>query len=216
VICSVATVALFKAASAFSEGFLNTNIYIDGFNLYYGGFAILLVAGLIRQHFARFCAEKTIAHIKYFTALVSARPSDPDQLVRQQLYLRALGTLPEVSVHLGHFVMHEVTPWRWSCLPDNRKNMRGSSRPGKRIGRKPCHHSRCQRGSSQVIKQVQHMVAQTTLHNALSDVASFGLSREEAIPVARAMQGTVKRSWEEQFKKTGFSPGEIERLRVAV
>jgi NYN domain len=47
--------------------------------------------------------------IKYFTALVSARPNDPDQPVRQQLYLRALGTLPKLSMHKGRFLTHEVT-----------------------------------------------------------------------------------------------------------
>jgi hypothetical protein len=41
--------------------------------------------------------------------LVSARPNDPDQPTRQQLYLRALRTVPGVSVHLGHFLSHEVT-----------------------------------------------------------------------------------------------------------
>jgi uncharacterized LabA/DUF88 family protein len=44
----------------------------------------------------------------YFTALVSARPGDPGQTVRQQLFLRAIGTLPILSVHLGHFLSHEV------------------------------------------------------------------------------------------------------------
>jgi NYN domain len=39
---------------------------------------------------------------------VSARPNDPDQTVRQQLFLRALQTLPGVSLHLGHFLSHEV------------------------------------------------------------------------------------------------------------
>ncbi len=39
---------------------------------------------------------------------MSARPNDPDQPVRQQLYLRALRTLPGVSIHLGHFLSHEV------------------------------------------------------------------------------------------------------------
>lgn len=52
--------------------------------------------------------KNTIQDIKYFTALVSARPNDPTQPQRQQLYLRALGTLPSVSVHLGHFLVHEV------------------------------------------------------------------------------------------------------------
>jgi hypothetical protein len=41
--------------------------------------------------------------------MVSGPPNDPDQPVRQQLYLRALGTLPKVSVHLGHFLTHMVT-----------------------------------------------------------------------------------------------------------
>jgi hypothetical protein len=51
----------------------------------------------------------TIGEIKYFTAMVSARPNDLTQPVRQQTYIRALGTLPCVSVHLGHFLTHEVT-----------------------------------------------------------------------------------------------------------
>jgi len=53
--------------------------------------------------------KNTVAEIKYFTALVSARPNDPDQPTRQQLYLRALRTLPGVSIHLGNFLSHEVT-----------------------------------------------------------------------------------------------------------
>lgn len=40
---------------------------------------------------------------------MSARPNDPDQTVRQQLFLRSLQTLPGVSIHLGHFLSHEVT-----------------------------------------------------------------------------------------------------------
>jgi hypothetical protein len=50
-----------------------------------------------------------VQQIKYFTALVSARPNEPDQPVRQQLYLRALRTLPKVSIHFGHFLTHEIT-----------------------------------------------------------------------------------------------------------
>ena len=55
---------------------------------------------------------------------------------------------------------------------------------------------------------------QATLRNALSDIASFGLSREEAITIARAMQQTVKNSWEDLFRSNGFTPAEIERLRT--
>jgi uncharacterized LabA/DUF88 family protein len=52
--------------------------------------------------------RNTISEIKYFTALVSARPGDPNQPVRQQVYLRALGTVPSVSIHYGHFLTHEI------------------------------------------------------------------------------------------------------------
>ena len=53
--------------------------------------------------------KNTVVDIKYFTALVSSRPSNPDQSLRQQLYLRALKTVPGVSIHYGHFLTHEVT-----------------------------------------------------------------------------------------------------------
>jgi hypothetical protein len=46
--------------------------------------------------------------IKYFTARVGARPKDPDQPLRQQVYLRALGTLGIVEVHYGHYLSHSV------------------------------------------------------------------------------------------------------------
>jgi len=42
--------------------------------------------------------------IRYFTALVKPRPDDPQQGQRQQTFLRALGTLPNVSIHYGTFL----------------------------------------------------------------------------------------------------------------
>jgi uncharacterized LabA/DUF88 family protein len=44
--------------------------------------------------------------IKYFTALVSARPYDPQQPNRQQAYLRALRTIPNAEIILGQFRTH--------------------------------------------------------------------------------------------------------------
>jgi len=87
-----------------------TNVYIDGFNLYYGALRnsphrwldLEKLCGLLLP-------GNRIVRIKYFTALVSARPDNPDQPARQRTYLRALGTLPKVSVHLGHFLSHVVT-----------------------------------------------------------------------------------------------------------
>ncbi len=89
---------------------MTTNIYIDGFNLYYGALRKTPYRWLNLETLCQLLLpNNTIGQIKYFTALVSARPTDPDQPVRQQLYLRALRTLPNVSVHRGHFLTHEVT-----------------------------------------------------------------------------------------------------------
>jgi hypothetical protein len=48
--------------------------------------------------------KNQITALKYFTAPVTARPGDPDQPNRQQLYLRALRTLPGVEIIYGHFL----------------------------------------------------------------------------------------------------------------
>jgi hypothetical protein len=88
---------------------LTTNIYIDGFNFYYGAVRKTPYRWLNLEKLCQFLLPgHSIGQIKYLTALVSARPNDPNQPLRQQLYLRALGTLPKVSVHYGHFLTHEV------------------------------------------------------------------------------------------------------------
>ena len=88
---------------------MKANIYVDGFNLYYGAlkntpFRWLDIAKLCRIMLPR----DTINQIKYFTALVNPRPTDPDQLTRQQTYLRALQTIPNLEIIFGHFLSHEV------------------------------------------------------------------------------------------------------------
>jgi serine/threonine-protein kinase HipA len=52
-----------------------------------------------------------------------------------------------------------------------------------------------------------------TLHNALSEVASFGLSKSEGAAIAQTMQQVVKANWEPLCVQNGFSALEIERLR---
>jgi uncharacterized LabA/DUF88 family protein len=76
-------------------------------NLYIPPVASVAGREAAARRLLHFCGSDLITN-KYFTALVSARPGDPDQPVRQQLYLRALRTLPKLSVHLGHFLTHEV------------------------------------------------------------------------------------------------------------
>lgn len=97
-------------ASAFLESELITNVYIDGFNFYYGALRGTPHRWVNPLTLCQLLLPKnTIGEIKYFTALVSARPNDLDQPVRQQTYLRALATIPNISVHLGHFLSHEVS-----------------------------------------------------------------------------------------------------------
>lgn len=55
---------------------------------------------------------------------------------------------------------------------------------------------------------------QATIKNALSESASFGLSRERAIFLAREMQNTVKANWEKVFQDSGLTSTDIERLRT--
>ncbi|MGQ9682658.1 MAG: NYN domain-containing protein [Anaerolineae bacterium] len=84
-----------------------TNVYIDGFNLYFRcvrhtPYKWLNLAEMSRLLFKR----HTVHRIRYFTALVTTRQDDPDQLARQQVYLRALSTIPNLHIHLGTFSQH--------------------------------------------------------------------------------------------------------------
>ena len=82
-----------------------TNVYIDGFNLYYGSvkgtpFKWLDLGALCQ----RLLPAATIHRIRYFTARVSPSPDDPGAATRQDVYIRALRTIPNISIHFGHFV----------------------------------------------------------------------------------------------------------------
>jgi hypothetical protein len=87
-----------------------TNIYIDGFNLYYGALKGTAYKWLNPLDLCRVALKKyhVFHRLRYFTAKVLPRPHDPGQPLRQSLYLRALQTLPNVSIHLGHFLVHNI------------------------------------------------------------------------------------------------------------
>lgn len=88
---------------------MKTIVYIDGFNLYYGAVKGTPYKWLDILTLCKFLLPKNqIIQIKYFTALVTARPKDPDQPNRQQVYLRALRTLPNLEIIYGHFLEHEI------------------------------------------------------------------------------------------------------------
>lgn len=81
-------------------------VYVDGFNLYYGAlkgtaYKWLDLPALCR----RLVPDEPIAAIRYFTARVKARPGETEGPKRQDAYLRALGTCPQVSIHYGQFLV---------------------------------------------------------------------------------------------------------------
>lgn len=88
---------------------VKTNVYVDGFNLYYGlkryerqgkHYKWLDLDALCRHELP----NDTINRIRYFTALVQPRPGNPQQGARQQTYLRALATIPHLSIDYGIFL----------------------------------------------------------------------------------------------------------------
>ena len=83
---------------------MKTNLYIDGFNLYYRAVRGTPFKWLnLRKLAETLFPQDTINGIYYFTALLDARPDDPNQPSRQLVYLRALATLPGFEAYYGTF-----------------------------------------------------------------------------------------------------------------
>lgn len=106
---SVATIAWCRPAprrrrALFDTQAVQTNFYVDAFNLYYGAlkgtpYKWLDLAALFRRLFPR----NELHRIRDFTARVDGRAPDFNQPQRQQAYLRALMTLPDLSIHYGQY-----------------------------------------------------------------------------------------------------------------
>lgn len=87
--------------------------YIDGFNLFFG----LRDSGLRRYYWldpAQLVRNllkpgQSFVGVRYFTARIGAKASDPDKHLRQQRYLEALHTLPDVECIYGHYLSKEKT-----------------------------------------------------------------------------------------------------------
>ena len=83
---------------------MKTDFYIDGFNLYY-----LALRGTSFKWLDLYllCQALTPTHqvnrIRYFTTLVQARTRNPQRSIRQRMYLRALETIPQLTIHYGQF-----------------------------------------------------------------------------------------------------------------
>ena len=89
-------------------------VYVDGLNLYHG----LKAAGWRRYYWLdlRRLAEnllrpgQTLTAVRYFTARFAPSRADPMQHIRQDTYLQALATWPDLSIHYGY---HQ--PKRTTC-----------------------------------------------------------------------------------------------------
>jgi uncharacterized LabA/DUF88 family protein len=83
---------------------MRANVYIDGFNLYYGAlkgtsYKWLDLEALSRRLLPRY----EINRIRYFTARISPRPDDVLARRRQHAYLRALAMNRLIAIHYGRF-----------------------------------------------------------------------------------------------------------------
>lgn len=80
-------------------------MYVDGFNLYYGCLKGRPYKWLDLEKMCELLLRRfEVQRIRYFTARVKERPENLQAPVRQQAYLRALGTLPSVEIHYGSFL----------------------------------------------------------------------------------------------------------------
>ncbi len=88
---------------------MRTNVYVDAFNLYYGCLKGTPYRWLNLEALCRIMIpQDPIQQVKYFTARITPRLNNPGQAVSQETYLRALGTLPKVSITYGHYLSHTV------------------------------------------------------------------------------------------------------------
>lgn len=83
---------------------LRSGLYVDGLNFYYGALRGSSNKWLDLERFGQLLLPRDeLVVIRYFTALVNARVDDPRTPVRQQTYLKALGTRESIVIHKGRF-----------------------------------------------------------------------------------------------------------------
>ena len=87
-----------------------TVIYIDGFNLYYR-LKYTPYRWLNLQKISEFYLnpkQHNIVKIKYFTARVRRKGNNTANIIKQNIYLRALKTIPNLSIIFGQFKKRQV------------------------------------------------------------------------------------------------------------
>ena len=83
---------------------MRTNVYIDGFNLYNRAVKDTPYKWLdLSKVCQAILSGQQVHRIRYFTALVHTRPNDPQAPQRQQIYIRALRTISNLTMEFGQF-----------------------------------------------------------------------------------------------------------------
>ena len=88
-------------------------VYVDGFNLYYG----LRSKCWRRYYWLDLCRlaqnllrpDQRLMMVRYFTTRLSSRASGRAKLRRQNTYLEALTTLPDLHIHYGYYLAKDRT-----------------------------------------------------------------------------------------------------------
>lgn len=93
---------------------MKTRVYVDGMNLYYGAIKRPKRTGYKWLNLVTLACQvlppgHVVEKLRYFTSRVSG-VLDPNAPARQNIYISALKTLPEVEVHFGNFLAKTV--WR--------------------------------------------------------------------------------------------------------
>ena len=99
---------------------MRTVVYVDGFNFYYGCCKGTPYRWIDLHRLAKLLLpepEHQITAIHYFTAAIKPQLHDPDQLQRQQMYWRALRTLPLLEITEGTYLQTRKTMPRVESRP---------------------------------------------------------------------------------------------------
>ncbi len=86
------------------------NVYIDGFNLYFGlkdkGWKRYYWLNLVELSRKLLKPDQSLKDVKYFTSRISL---PPDKAKRQSVFIEALETLPEIKLYFGKYQKNDVT-----------------------------------------------------------------------------------------------------------
>lgn len=108
---------------------MKTYVYVDGFNLYYRilkdnpKYKWINIHALAQNVLS---SANIIEKSRYFIARVSGR-IDPQAPARQNQLLTAMGSVPEIEIHYGNFLVKKV--WSGLVFPDLDQNKRNVKPP---------------------------------------------------------------------------------------